>query len=86
MIKASYEVEQIRRAARILHNGLGLEIDEYPILAPRFSQRLDAGMVIALEPMFVFPGKGIIGLEDDYLITETGAERLTLTDQTLIKI
>ncbi len=71
---------------RFVGHGLGLEIDEYPILAPRFHQNLEPGMVIALEPMFVFPGKGIIGLEDDYLITERGAERLTLTDQTLIKI
>jgi Xaa-Pro aminopeptidase len=43
-------------------------------------------MVIALEPMFAFPGKGIIGLEDDYLVTEIGVERLTLTDQTVIKL
>lgn len=73
---------------RFVGHGLGLEIDEYeyPILAPRFNQRLEPGMVIALEPMFVFPDKGIIGLEDDYLVTATGVERLTLTDQTVIKI
>ncbi len=67
-------------------HGLGLEIDEYPILAPRFNQRLEPGMVIALEPKFVFPGEGVVGLEDDYLVTATGIERLTLTDQTLIKL
>jgi Xaa-Pro dipeptidase len=71
---------------RFVGHGLGLEIDEYPILAPRFNQRLQPGMVIALEPMFVFPGKGIVGLEDDYLVTATGVERLTLTDQTVIRI
>jgi Xaa-Pro aminopeptidase len=71
---------------RFVGHGLGLEIDEYPILAPRFNQRLQPGMVIALEPMFVFPGKGIVGLEDDYLVTATGVERLTLTDQTVIKL
>jgi Xaa-Pro aminopeptidase len=43
-------------------------------------------MVIALEPKFVFPGKGVVGLEDDYFITEKGVEKLTLTDQTLIKL
>jgi Xaa-Pro dipeptidase len=71
---------------RFVGHGLGLEIDEYPILAPRFNQKLEPGMVIALEPMFVFPGKGIVGLEDDYLVTATGVERLTLTDQSVIRI
>ena len=71
---------------RFVGHGLGLEIDEHPILAPRFNQRLEPGMVIALEPKFVFPSKGVVGLEDDYLVTATGVERLTLTDQTIIKL
>lgn len=71
---------------RFVGHGLGLEIDEYPVLAPRFDEPLRPGMVVALEPMFVFPGKGIVGLEDDYLVTETGVERLTVTDQTLIQL
>jgi Xaa-Pro dipeptidase len=71
---------------RFVGHGLGLEIDEDPVLTPRFNQRLEPGMVIALEPMFVFPGKGIVGLEDDYLVTQTGVDRLTLTDQTVMKL
>ncbi len=72
--------------ARFVGHGLGLEIDEYPILTLRFNEKLKPGMVIALEPMFVFPGRGIVGLEDDYLIVEGGVERLTLTHQTVIRI
>jgi Xaa-Pro aminopeptidase len=71
---------------RFIGHGLGLEIDEHPILAPRFNQRLEPGMVIALEPKFVFPGKGVVGLEDDYLVTATGVERLSITDQRVIKL
>ncbi len=55
-------------------------------LSPRFTHRLEAGMVIALEPIFVFPDKGIVGSEDHYLVTAAGVERLTLTDQTVINI
>jgi Xaa-Pro aminopeptidase len=64
----------------------GLEIDEYPIISPRFDGILEEGMVFALEPMFVLPKQGVVGLEDDYLVTSEGLERLTLTEQSLIQI
>jgi Xaa-Pro aminopeptidase len=65
---------------RFIGHGLGLEIDEHPVVAPHTNQKLESGMVIALEPKFVFPDKGVVGSEDDCLITEKGVERLTLTD------
>lgn len=71
---------------KFVGHGLGLEIDELPLIAPGFVQELAEGMVIALEPKFVFPGKGVVGLEDDYLVTPSGVERLTLTDQVLMKL
>ena len=52
----------------------------------RAVEKLAEGMVIALEPKFVFPGKGVVGLENDYLVTASGVERLTLTEQILMKI
>jgi len=72
--------------ARFVGHGLGLEIDEVPILAPQFNQALMPGMVIAVEPKFVFPGQGVVGLEDDYVVTPTGVERLTLTEQVLMTL
>jgi Xaa-Pro aminopeptidase len=36
--------------------------------------------------MFVLPQQGIVGLEDDYLVTSEGLKRLTLTEQSLIQI
>lgn len=67
-------------------HGLGLEIDELPIIGPRSEEKLQTGMVMALEPKFVFPGKGVVGLEDDYVMTTAGLQRITLTQQSLISI
>jgi Xaa-Pro aminopeptidase len=71
---------------RFIGHGFGLEIDEFPVIAPGFEEALAPGMVLALEPKFVFPGKGVVGMEDDYLVTQSGVERLTLTGQTLIRL
>ena len=71
---------------KFIGHGFGLEIDEYPILTPSFPELLQEGMVFALEPKFIFPGQGVVGIEDDYLVTASGLERLTLTDQEVMKI
>lgn len=64
-----------------LGHGIGLEIDEWPVLAKGFKFPLQSGMVIAIEPKFSFPGMGVVGIEDTYLITDDGFERLTVTNQ-----
>lgn len=71
---------------RFVGHGFGLEIDELPVIAPHFTEELREGMIMALEPKFVFPGRGLVGLEDDYLVTSSGLERLTLTDQEIIRV
>jgi Xaa-Pro aminopeptidase len=71
---------------KFIGHGIGLEIDEYPVVSPRFDAVLEEGMVLALEPKFIFPRKGVVGLEDDYQVTSEGLKRLTRTEQTLIQI
>ncbi len=66
------------RRIRFVGHGLGLELDEYPFLAKGQTQPLEAGMTLALEPKLVFPGKGVVGIENTLLVTETGLELLTL--------
>lgn len=63
--------------ARFVGHGVGLELDELPVLAQGFRETLQAGNVIAVEPKFVFPGKGVVGIENTFLVTEKGGERLT---------
>ncbi len=71
---------------RFVGHGIGLEVDELPILAPRFDLPLEPGMVLAVEPKFVLPGQGLVGLEDDYLVTPDGVERLSLTKQDVLHV
>ncbi len=65
-------------------HGVGLELDELPVLAPRQSLALVAGNVIAVEPKFFFPGIGAVGLENTYAIHENSVETLTLTPDDLV--
>lgn len=70
--------------AKFLGHGIGLEIDEWPVLAKGFQMPLAAGMVLAVEPKFTFPGQGVVGIENSYLITEHGARALTRSKAELI--
>lgn len=63
--------------ARFVGHGVGLELDEFPVLAQGFKMPLEAGHVIAIEPKFVFPGRGAIGIENTFVVTSDGGLRLT---------
>ena len=67
-------------------HGIGLEIDEYPVIAPGFHEEFKENMVFALEPKLVFPNVGAVGVEDDYVVTKTGMERLTTYDDQILTI
>jgi len=58
-------------------HGVGTEIDEYPFIAKGLEMELKENMVVAVEPKFLFPGEGAVGLENTYLITPAEAESLT---------
>ncbi len=62
-----------------LAHGVGLELDEFPLLTARFPYPLEADMVLAFEPKFFLPDIGMIGLEDTGRITPAGVEWLTLS-------
>ena len=65
---------------------MGLEFDELPILARGFEQLLEENMVIAIEPKFTFPGLGVSGIENTYVVRESGLESLTRVSEELVKI
>ena len=57
-------------------HGIGLEVDEYPFLAAGQELELQAGMTLALEPKLIFPGKGVVGIENTHVVTDDGLEQL----------
>ncbi len=68
----------------ILGHGLGTDLHEAPtigekVMAGRPPERLEPGMVVALEPGVLLPGVGGGHLEDVALITDAAPEILTTT-------
>lgn len=72
--------------AKFLGHGVGIELDELPILAKGFTQPLEEGMVIAIEPKFSFLGQGVIGIENTYVVTSNGLRSLSVTSEEVIQI
>jgi Xaa-Pro aminopeptidase len=62
---------------RFLGHGIGLQIDEIPVIAHGFNSPLQANMVIALEPKAGITGVGMVGVEETFAITAEGAQCLT---------
>lgn len=58
-------------------HGLGFRYHEpIPIIEPGVTTLLETGMVITIEPGIYLPGIGGLRMEDDFAVTETGAEYL----------
>ena len=72
--------------AQFVGHGLGLQINELPVLMGRSKDTLQPGMVVAFEPKFVLPHIGAVGIENTYLVTETGIENLTTAPEEIIDL
>lgn len=69
--------------ARFVGHGVGLEINEPPVLTPRSKDVLEPGMAIAIEPKFVLPGIGAVGVENTYIVHDDRLEKVTLYEEAL---
>ncbi|MBS7262316.1 MAG: aminopeptidase P family protein [Eubacteriales bacterium] len=70
---------------RFLGHGVGLEINEPPVITAS-KGTLEAGMVVALEPKFFVPGIGAAGIENTYVVGENGPENLTAFPDSLLEL
>lgn len=75
-----------KQQARFVGHGMGLEINEPPVFAARTREVLKKNMAIALEPKFVLPGIGAVGVENTYIVTEKGLENITVCEEDIIEL
>ena len=67
-----------RQKAAFIGHGVGIELNEQPVVTPRSKDHLEENMTIALEPKFVIPGVGAVGVENTYVVTPEGLKSITI--------
>ena len=75
-----------RQKAGFVGHGVGIEINELPVIAPRSRDIIAEGNVIAFEPKFVIPGAGAVGIENTYCVGAAATECLTNAPEQLITL
>lgn len=73
-----------RQHAGFIGHGVGIEINELPVIAPRSRDIIQEGNVIALEPKFVIPHVGAVGIENTYIVHSDRVECITLAPEEII--
>ena len=75
-----------QNTVKFLGHGIGLWIDESPVIAKGFDEPLEEGMVFAVEPKKGIPNVGLVGIENTFIVTHQGGRYLTGTHRGLIPI
>ena len=75
-----------RSHAGFVGHGVGIEINELPVIAPRSRDILAEGNAIALEPKFVIPEIGAAGIENTYIVTAKGGRKITTAPEEPIEM
>jgi len=74
------------RRVKFLGHGIGLLIDEVPVIAEGFREPMQEGMVFALEPKKGFEDIGMVGIENTFIVTAEGGECITGNHPGLLRI
>lgn len=75
-----------RQQAGFIGHGVGIEVNELPVIAPRSKDVFRKNNVIAIEPKFVIPGTGAVGIENTYVVTDNGLKCVTNFPEELIEL
>lgn len=81
-IAAEEELEQYfmghGQKAGFIGHGVGIELNEQPPVTGRNRLPLKENMTLALEPKFVIPHVGAVGVENTYVVRPDGLENITI--------
>ena len=75
-----------RQHAAFIGHGIGIELNEMPAITPRCKDILRENMTLAIEPKFVIPEVGAVGVENSYVVTPSGLENLTPFHEEIINL
>ena len=75
-----------KQQAKFIGHGVGLVINELPVLCNRNKELLEENMVIALEPKFIIKGVGAIGVENTFIVRKGGMEKITKVEEKIIDL
>ena len=74
------------RKVKFLGHGIGLTIDEMPVIANGFDEPIQEGMVFAVEPKKGIPRVGMVGIENTFVVTPQGGRNITGDHPGLLKV
>lgn len=74
------------RRVKFLGHGIGLQVDELPVLARGFDEPMREGMVFAVEPKYGVEGVGMVGIENTFIVTADGGVCITGSHPGLMSI
>ena len=72
--------------AGFIGHGVGLELDELPVLTAKQHYPMAEGMVFALEPKILFKGTAIAGVENTVYFNGNNLEKLTIHPEEIISV
>jgi Xaa-Pro aminopeptidase len=74
------------RHVKFLGHGIGLVIDEVPVIAKGFDTPLEENMVLALEPKKGIANVGMVGIENTFIVTPVGGRCITGYSKGLVTV
>jgi Xaa-Pro aminopeptidase len=75
-----------KHTVKFIGHGIGLTIDEAPVIAKGFDEPVVEGMVFAVEPKKGIPDIGLVGTENTYIVTPQGGISITGDNPGLIPV